>query len=177
MSIDKDYYKPRTTKGAFNSNYVQYGSMGGWRVKTKTKSLSDKKYLTRIKPCLSDIIINYKTQGTWRIYSCNEKIEHKTQSEWKIQLTMAINFISSKLDSDETRIMHPKSENIEIIMGSETEEVIEELFKSLRQKYQKKKKKRKEKEKSMKGSHFIFDVVNALHHKLNEVSLSRADHI
>ena len=29
----------------------------------------------------------------------------------------------------------------------------------------------------MKGSHFIFDVVNALYHKLNEVSLSRADHI
>ena len=136
----------------------------------KDKSLSVKKYLTRIKAYLSDIIINYKTQGTWRIYSCNEKIEHKTQSEWKIQLTMAINFISSKLDSDETRIRHPKSEIIEIIMGSETEEVIEELFKSLRQKYKKKKK-------SMKGSHFIFDVVNALYHKLNEVSLSRADHI
>ena len=105
----------------------------------KDKSLSVKKYLTRIKAYLSDIIINYKTQGTWRIYSCNEKIEHKTQSEWKIQLTMAINFISSKLDSDETRIRHPKSEIIEIIMGSETEEVIEELFKSLRQKYKKKK--------------------------------------
>ena len=140
----------------------------------KDKNLSVKKYLTRIKPYLSDIIINYKTQGTWRIYSCNEKIEHKTQSEWKIQLTMAINFISSKLDSDETRIMHPKSDNIEIIMGSETEEVIEELFKSLRQKYQKNKKKI---EKSMKASHFIFDVVSALYYKLNEVSLSRADHI
>ena len=37
-------------------------------------------------------------------------IEHKTQSEWKIQLTMAINFISSK-DSDETRTMHKKSNN------------------------------------------------------------------
>ena len=32
---------------------------------------------------------------------------NKTQSEQKIQLTMAINFISSK-DSDETRTMHAK---------------------------------------------------------------------
>ena len=39
--------------------------------------------------------------------------DHKTQNEWKIQLTMAINFISSKPDSDETRIMHAKSEIID----------------------------------------------------------------
>ena len=29
---------------------------------------------------------------------------HKTQGEWKIHLTMAINFISSKEYSDETRV-------------------------------------------------------------------------
>ena len=34
---------------------------------------------------------------------------HKNQSEWKIQLSAEINFISSKPDSDETRIMHTKS--------------------------------------------------------------------
>ena len=33
---------------------------------------------------------------------------HKNQTEWKIQLTVAINFISFKPDSDETRIMHTK---------------------------------------------------------------------
>ena len=48
---------------------------------------------------------------------------------------MAINFISSKLDSDETRTMHTKSDNIEIMMGSETDEIIEELFKSLLKRY------------------------------------------
>ena len=36
---------------------------------------------------------------------------------------MAINFISSK-DSDETRTMHAKSNNVEIMNGSETDEVI-----------------------------------------------------
>ena len=45
-----------------------------------------------------------------------------------IQLAMAINFISSK-DSDETRTMHAKSNNVEIMMCSETNETIEELFK------------------------------------------------
>ena len=48
---------------------------------------------------------------------------------------MAINFISSK-DSDETRTMHTKNNNVEIMMGSETDEIIEELFKSFLQKYQ-----------------------------------------
>ena len=41
--------------------------------------------------------------------------DHKTQGEWKIQLTMAINFVSSK-GSNETRSMHTKSDNIEIMI-------------------------------------------------------------
>ena len=28
LSIDKDYYKPIITKGAFNNNYIQYESKG-----------------------------------------------------------------------------------------------------------------------------------------------------
>ena len=42
---------------------------------------------------------------------------------------MAINFISSK-DFYEIRTMHTKSNNLETMMGSETDEIIEELFKS-----------------------------------------------
>ena len=80
---------------------------------------------------------------------------------------MKVNFISSKKDSDETRIMHPTSDNIEIMMGSETEEIIKEIFKSLQQRYQ------KGLEESMDGNHFFFDGVNALYYKLNKVSLSR----
>ena len=45
-------------------------------------------------------------------------------------LTISINFISSK-DSHETRNMHTKSDNIEIIMGSETNDITEELRESL----------------------------------------------
>ena len=35
---------------------------------------------------------------------------------------MAINFISSE-DSDETRVLHSKSDNIEIMMGSKVDEI------------------------------------------------------
>ena len=38
-----------------------------------------------IRPYLSDIINDRKTQGEWRIHSGNTITEHKTQSEWKIQ--------------------------------------------------------------------------------------------
>ena len=80
---------------------------------------------------------------------------------------MAINLISSKKDSDETRNMPTKSDKIEIMMGSESDRVIEELFNSLLQRYQ------EGLEESMRGSEFIFDGVNALYYDLNKVSLSR----
>ena len=47
----------------------------------------------------------------------------------EIQLTMAISFISSK-DLKETRTMHTRSNNIKIMMGSETNGIIKELFES-----------------------------------------------
>ena len=124
MSIDEDYYKRIITKGAFNNNYVQYESK-----RDKGKNLSIKKYLNMIRPYLSDLINDHKTQGEWRIHSGTKIIQCKTQSEWKIQLTVAINFISSK-DFDQTRTMRAKSNNVEIMMGSETDEIVEELFKS-----------------------------------------------
>ena len=117
--------------GFLNNDYIQYEGRGD-----KDKILTVNEYLDLIRPYLSDMINNHKTQGTWRIHAGNKRIKHKTQNEWKIQLTMAISFISSKPNSDETHIMHAKSDNIEIIIGSETDEVIEELFKSLHQRYQ-----------------------------------------
>ena len=62
----------------------------------------------------------------------------KLKEEWKIHLTMAMNFFSSK-DSEETcTTMYSKSDNIEVIIGSETDEIIENLFDSFLQRYQKK---------------------------------------
>ena len=89
--------------------------------------------------------------------------DHKNKGEWKIQLTAVINFISSKPDSDETRIMYTKSVNVEIMTGIDTNEVIEKLIKSLLQKYQ------ENLEETMRGSEFVFDGVNAFHYDLNKL--------
>ena len=43
---------------------------------------------------------------------------------------MTINFIPSK-DSDVIRAMYTKSRNIEIMMGSEIDDIIKELFQSI----------------------------------------------
>ena len=85
-----------------------------------------------IKPYLKDIINNNKTQFR----------------EWKIRLTTIINFISLK-DSEETYTMHTRSANMKIMMGTETNNIIKELCKSL-QKYQERL------EESMRKSKFVF---------------------
>ena len=90
----------------------------------------------------------------------------KTQGKWKMHLTMEINFISSDV-SDGSRILHTKSNNIEIMMGSETDEIIKELFGSLLQRYQ------EGLEELIRGSKFVFNAVNLLYSKLHKVSLNR----
>ena len=128
LSVHEDYYKPIIVRGAFNGNYIQYESKGD-----KGKNLSIKKYLNMMKPYLSNIINNHKTRGLVRYHSGKKSWLEETSSEWKIQLAMAINFISSK-DSDETRTMRTKSNNLELMIGSETDEIIEDLFESFLQK-------------------------------------------
>ena len=54
----------------------------------------------------------------------------KKSDTWKIHLTIAINFISSN-DYGEERVMHSKSDNIEIMINDRAEEVIKELFKKM----------------------------------------------
>ena len=104
-----------------------------------------------IRPYLSDMTIDYKTQG-----------------EWKLQLTMSINFIFS-IDSDETRNLRTKSNNIEIMMGNETDEIIDELFETFSQNYQ------KDLEESTRGSKLNFDSVDLLYYNLQKVSLNEKE--
>ena len=136
-------YEPILIKTGFNNNYLEYRSEGN-------ESLSFEEYLNLIKSYLNDLI-NYK----------------KDKGEWKIQLTAKINFISLKPSSDETRIMHTRSVNEEFMDGSNIDEAIKVLFKSLLQKYQ------ENLQEKMKGSDFTFDEVNYLYYDLNKVSISK----
>ena len=51
----------------------------------------------------------------------------KRSDTLKIQLTIANNVISS-IDNDKKHVMHSKSDNIEIIINDEADEVVKELF-------------------------------------------------
>ena len=143
LSIDKDYYKPTLVKTGYNNNYIRYESKGD-------KILTVKECLALIEQYLRELINYYKNKG-----------------KWKIQLTAEINFISLKPGSDETRVMHTKSDNEEIMIGSDTTDVIKELFKSFLQRYQ------ESLQEKMKGSDFEFDGVNLLYYDFNKISLNR----
>ena len=80
---------------------------------------------------------------------------------------MKINFISSK-NFIETRDMHSKSDNIEIMVGVDNKEIIKNLFNSLLKRYQ------KGQEESMRGSDFVFDYVESLNYIFHKVELERS---
>ena len=101
-----------------------------------------------------------------RIIFTRHDNDYKSKGEWKIQLTAEINFTSLKPDSDETRVMHTKSDNTEIMIGSDTNEVIKELFKSFLQRYQ------ESLQEKMRGSE-VFDGIHLLYYDFNKISLNR----
>ena len=105
-------YKPTMVKSGYNNNYIEYRS-------NRDKLLTVEEYLALIEPYLRELINDYKSKD-----------------EWKIQLTAQINFISLRPGSDETRVMHTRSNNEEFMNGSDTDEIIKELFKSILQRYQ-----------------------------------------
>ena len=136
-------YKPTIVKSGYNNNYIEYRSEGD-------KLLTIEEYLDLIEPYLRELINDHKSKG-----------------ECKIQLTAQINFISSRLASDETRVMHTRSVNEEFTNGSDMDEIIKELFKSLLQRYQ------KNLQEKMRDSDFAFDGANFRYYDFNKISISR----
>ena len=72
----------------------------------------------KIKPYLRNIIIDLQNSDTW-----------------KIQLTIAINFISSK-DAKEEHALYSRSNSIKFASYDDADEVVDELFESLRSRNQ-----------------------------------------
>ena len=59
----------------------------------------------------------------------------KKSDMWKIKLTIANNFISS-IENDEDCVMNWKNDNIEIMINDEADEVLKQIFDSLKNRYQ-----------------------------------------
>ena len=137
---DEDYYKPTEVKSAFDGNYVLYESRGD-----KDSKLSLYEYFDNIKPHLKDMIDYYKSTG-----------------EWKIQRTMRIIFISF-IDKNQTQLMHTKSDNVEIMNGIDTNDVINNLINSFMKRYQ------EGLETEVKGSSYIFE---KYHNKSTKVTIN-----
>ena len=141
---EEDYYELKRVYNFWKNNYMGYESNSD-----KNRNLSLDEYLNKIETYPRDIIINLQNSD-----------------KWEIQLTIAINFISSK-DTEEERVMHSNSDNMKFTSWDDANEVVDELSKSLRSKYQEKL------ETSMKGSDFIFDSIQLLYYKCHKKFFKR----
>ena len=86
----EDYYQPLRVGNFWSKNYIEYESNSD-----RNKTLSIEEHLNKVRPYLKDIN------------------DLKKSDAWKIQLTITINFVSS-IDSNEERVLHSKSYDIEI---------------------------------------------------------------
>ena len=136
---EEDYYELKRVYNFWKNNYMGYESNSD-----KNRNLSLDENLNKIETYPRDIIINLQNSD-----------------KWENQLAIAINFISSK-DTEEERVMHSNSDNMKFTSWDDANEVVDELPKSLRSKYQEKL------ETSMKGSDFIFDSIQLLYYKCHK---------
>ena len=87
-------------------------------------------------------------------------------SEHKIQLSMGINFMSIT-DKEKTCTFHVKSDNEEIILGNDTNDIIKKLIESFLSNYQ------KEEQILKNGSNYIFESVDVLNIHFHKIKLKR----
>ena len=113
--MKKNYYETKRVSNFWNNNHTKYESNVD-----KNWNLSLDEYLNKIEWYLRNIIFSLQNSDTW-----------------KIQLTIAINFISSR-DSAEELVMHSSKIKIYIkcLSYSEVNDVIKKLSNSFRLKYQ-----------------------------------------
>ena len=104
-------------------------------------------------PYLSDLINDHKTI-------------RNNSNEWKIQINMHVNFISSN-DTGEIRTIFVQSDNEEIRLGNKTDDIIKGFLNSFLTNYQ------KEETILTNGSNFVFESVGLLSYHVHEASLKR----
>ena len=108
-----------------------------------------------IKPYLSDLINDHKAIET-------------SSNEWKIQINMHINFVSSN-DTGQIRTVFVWSDNEEIRLGNETDDIIERLISSFLNNYQ------KEELILRNGNNFVFESVGLLSYHIHKTCLKRGN--
>ena len=115
--------------------------------------LSVKQCLYKIIPYLGDLLNDHKA------------IKNES-NEWKIQISMRVNFISFK-DTGEIRTIYVWSDNEEIRSGHETDHIIKGLLNSFLNNYQ------QEEIALIEGNDFVFESVELLSYTFHKTSLKR----
>ena len=98
----------------------------------------------------------------------DQKTNSNNSNEWKIQIDMHVNFVSSN-DTGETRTSFVWSNNEEIRLGNETDDTIKGLINSFLNEYQ------KEEIILRNGSNFVFESVDLLSYHIHKTSLKRGN--
>ena len=133
--FDKDYYKPIRSDVGFDgriNDYIEYMSRDD-----RYENLSPEEYLDMIRPYLRDLI-NYHKPKTRLSNEENNSDTNETNNnddergEWKIQLVMQNNCISTK-NFEDTRTIYSASRPAEVFMGTDTNDTIDALFDTLLQ--------------------------------------------
>ena len=160
--IASDYHKPIITDvghAGRNDNYIEYMSKG-----ERYENLSLKEYLIVIRPYLRDLINDYKPTA-----ELNNNNNNSNRAKWKIQLKMHVKCISTKGFIDKCT-MHPISEPVETFMGSNTKDVIDKLFNTLLQRFQK-----SQETSNQRWRKFIPDSVELLYYYFQRIDIRRAE--
>ena len=105
------------------------------------ENLSPEEYLDMIRPYLRNLV-NYHKPKTRLSNEENNSDTNETNNnddergEWKIQLVMQNNCISTK-NFEDTRTIYSASRPAEVFMGTDTNDTIDALFDTLLQRLQK----------------------------------------
>ena len=110
-------------------------------------------YLNKVMPYLKELINNHKA------------IENGSK-EWKIQLNVKIKNVYLD-DAMDIRTFQVWSENREIRLGNETDDIVESHINSFLNNYQKEQHVQREK------SNFVFDCVDLMRYKFHKSRLKR----
>ena len=121
-----------------------------------------------IRPYLRDLINNHKPTMEDNEED-NEDNSGSECGEWKTQLVMQNNFISTK-NFEDTRTIYSASKPVEIFMGSDTENIIDTLFNTILNRIQEAMETSNER-----GSGFTHDSVGLLYYHFQRIDIRRGE--
>ena len=119
-----------------------------------------------IRPYLRDLINDHKPTMELTNKANNSDTE---RGEWKIQLIMQNNCISSK-NFEENRFIYSASKAIEIFIDNDADDIIDKLFDTILQRFQEARE-----TSNVRGSEFIHERFGLLYYYFYKIDIQRGE--